>query len=165
MTHKAATLFALATLALAPALSAEALRGGAVPTNLSFYESNEFADVQWAAAREAEPVWGSLVLEGADGLRFVPDNGIEVKMAYSDIKAIRYERVVQKKEKAVDQKWYQRPFAFAKGVDTYRTITIQHRSGEGSTSSIMRVDGLNAAGIVRVLEIKTGLRAKKLSSL
>jgi hypothetical protein len=165
MIQKASFSFlAIGVLALAPAVFG-AEHGGAIPPGLSFFEPAEFADVQFAAGREAEPVWGSLVLDGATGLRFLPDNGLEAKVAYSDITAVSYERVVSKKEKMVNPKWYQRPLAFARGVDTYRTVTVEHRSTEGKKTSILRVDALNATGIVRMLEIKTGLRVKKLSKL
>ena len=164
MTLKAASLLTIAILSLGSAALAE-VHGGAIPRNLSFYDSAEFPDVQWATGREATPAWGSLVLEGADGIRFVPDNGIEVKFPYSDIQAIKYERTVKAKEKASDQKWFHRPLAFARGVETYRTITIEHNSAQGRAVSKMRIDELNATGIIRLLEIKTGLRVKKLSNL
>lgn len=164
MTRKFASLLALVPLALGQAAFAEE-HGGAIPTNFSFYESNEFSDVQWATGREAEPVWGSVILEGAGGVRFVPDNGAEIKLAYADIKAIKYERIVKEKEKVANQKWFKKPFGFARGVETYRLITIDHRTAQGNTVSKLRVDELSAVGIVRVLEGKTGLRTKKLSSL
>jgi hypothetical protein len=164
MILKTTSLLAFAALALGPAAFADE-HGGAIPHNFSFYESAEFPDIQWATGREAQPAWGSLVLEGADGVRFVPDNGLEVKFAYSDIKAIKYERVVKPKEKNGNQKWFQRSMAFAKGVDTYRMITIVHQGGESRASSTVRVDEESAAGIIRLLEIKTGLRAKRLSAI
>ena len=164
MIRKAASLLAIVTLALGSAAFAE-VHGGAIPKNLSFYDSAEFVDVQWATGRDAAPVWGSLVLEGADGIRFVPDNGVEVKFPYTDIQAIKYERTVKAKEKRADQKWFQRPLAFARGVETYRTITLEHGSGESRAFSKMRIDELNATGIIRLLEIKTGLRVKKMSNL
>ena len=165
MNPKAASLFlAISVLALGQAAAFAAEHGGAIPPGLSFYESAEFADVQWAAGRAGEPVWGSVILDGVSGLRFVPDNGAEVKFPYSDITAIKYERVVKRKEQASSQKWFQKPLAFARGVDTYRTVTIERQSGEGRQTSILRVDDQNSQGIIRVLEMKTGLRAKKLSS-
>jgi hypothetical protein len=165
MTQRASLSFlAISLLSFAPAAFG-AEHGGAIPPGLSYFESPEFSDVQMAASREAEPVWGSLILDGTTGMRFLPDNGLETKVAYSQITAFRYERVVSKKEKLVNPKWYQRPLAFARGVDTYRTVTVEHQSAEGKKTSILRVDALNATGIVRMLEIKTGLRVKKLSNL
>ena len=164
MTRRTASLLALVVLALSAPVAFADEHGGAIPHNFSFYEAAEFPDIQWSAARDAQPAWGSLVLEGADGVRFVPDNGLEVKFPYSDVTAIKYERVVKSREKGANQKWFERPFSFAKGVDTYRTITIEHRGGGTRVASTMRVDETSAAGIIRLLEIKTGLRAKKLSS-
>jgi hypothetical protein len=164
MIRKAVSSFlAISCLALSPAAFSQQ-HGGAIPKGLSFYETSEFADVQWASAQQGEPVWGSVILEGTEG-KFVPDNGMESKFAYSEITAIKYERVVTKKDKAVANKWYQRPLAFARGVDTYRTVTIERKTSEGRKTSVMRVDELNALGIIQVLELKTGLKAKKLSSL
>jgi hypothetical protein len=97
-------------------------------------------------------------------VRFVPDNGAEVNFLYSDITAIKYERVVKQKEKVSNEKWFKKPLGFARGVDTYRSITIEHNSNEGRKISTLRVDELSSAGILRILELKTGLRAKKLSS-
>lgn len=165
MIRKAVSSFlAISCLALSPAAFADE-HGGAIPKGLSFYETSEFADVQWANGRQEEPVWGSVVLEGTEGVKFVPDNGVEVKFAYSEITAIKYERVVKKKDNTVASKWYQRPLAFARGVDTYRTVTIERKTGEGRKTSVLRVDEQNATGIIQVLELKTGLKAKKLSSL
>jgi len=127
MTRKVASLLAVLTLALGTAAYAD-VHGGAIPNNFSFYESAEFVDIQWAAGRNAEPAWGSVVLEGASGVRFVPDNGAEVKFLYSDITAIKYERVVKQKEKVSNEKWFKKPLGFARGVDTYRSITIEHNS-------------------------------------
>jgi hypothetical protein len=163
MTRKVASLLAVLTLALGAAAHADE-HGGAIPNNFSFYESSEFADIQWATGRNAEPAWGSVVLEGASGVRFVPDNGAVVKFPYSDITAIKYERIVKQKEKVANQKWFKKPLGFTRGVDTYRAITIEHNSGEGRTISTLRVDELSSTGILRILELKTGLRAKKLSS-
>ena len=164
MNSKSASLFAIATLIAGSVAFAET-HGGAIPHNFSFYEAAEFNDIQWVASRDASPVWGSVVMEGTSGLRFLPDNGVEVKVAYVDIKSIKYDRIVKEKEKAANQKWFQRTFAFAKGVETYRTVTIQHRAGDGLTTSSMRVDTQNATGILRMLEIKTGLHTKRLSRL
>ena len=164
MIRKAVSSFlAISCLALIPAAFAEG-HGGAIPKGLSFYETSEFSDVQWASAQQEEPAWGSVILEGTEG-KFVPDNGMETKFAYSEITALKYERVVKNKEKAVATKWYQRPLAFARGVDTYRTVTIERKTSEGRKTSVLRVDELNALGIIKVLEFKTGLRVKKLSSL
>ncbi len=164
MTCKLASLFAIATFCAGSLAFAE-VHGGAIPNNFSFYEAAEFTDIQWMAGRDAAPVWGSIVLEGTNGLRFLPDNGVEVKVSYTDIKSIKYDRVVKEKEKTGNQKWFQRPFGFAKGVETYRVVTIQHRSGDVLSTSSMRVDTLNSTGILRMLEIKTGLRTKRLSGL
>lgn len=163
MTHKVASLLAVVTLALGTAAYADE-HGGAIPKNFSAYESAEFADIQWAAGRNGEPAWGSVVLEGLTGVRFVPDNGVEVKFPYSDITAIKYERIVKQKEKVANEKWFKKPLGFARGVDTYRTITIEHNGGEGRTISTLRVDEFSSSGILLMLEMKTGLRAKKLSS-
>jgi len=163
MTHKVASSLAVLTLALGAAAYADE-HGGAIPQNFSSYESSEFADIQWASERNAEPVWGSVILEGGAGVRFVPDNGAEVKFAYSDITAIKYERIVKRKEPSANQKWFKKPLGFARGVDTYRTITIERGGGEGRIVSTLRVDELSSSGILRVLELKTGLRAKRLSS-
>lgn len=163
MTRTLASLLA-ATLALGlAAIAAE--HGGAIPNNFSYYESPEFPDVQWATGRDGSPAWGAVVLDGTTGVRFVPDNGVEVKIPYGEIRAIKYERVVKEKEKSGNTKWFQKPFGFARSVDTYRTVTLEHQNGNGRTISKLRVDELNAVGILRVLEIKTGLRAKKLSTL
>lgn len=164
MTCKSASLLAITTL-FAGSIAFAETHGGAIPNNFSFYEAAEFTDIQWVASRDASPVWGSVVLDGVNGLRFLPDNGVEVKVPYADIKSIKYDRIVKEKEKTGNQKWFQRPFAFAKGVETYRMVTIQHRSGDAWTTSAMRVDTLNATGILRMLEIKTGLRTKRLSGL
>lgn len=160
----AASFLTILGLALAPAAFGET-RGGAVPTGLSHFEATEFADVQWAKGRDAaDPTWGSLVLEGDGGVHFTTDAGAEIVVPYSAIKSIKYERVVVQKEQPKNAKWYQRTLAFAKGVNTYRTVTIEHKSGQAREFSVMRVDDQSAFSIVRVLEIKTGLRAKKLSS-
>ena len=167
MTRKAAATASFLTI-LALALGSAAVgaeQGGAIPQGLSFYESTEFSDVQWATGREASnPVWGSLVLEGASNVRFVPDSGSDVLVPYSSISSIKYERVVVQKEQPKNAKWYKRTLAFAKGVDTIRTITIEHKGEEGRKLSVLRVDDQSYVGILRMLEIKTGLRAKKLSS-
>jgi hypothetical protein len=166
MIRTTAAFFALMSLSVAgPAALAET-HGGAIPNNFSFYETAEFPDVQWASGRQGEPVWGMAVLAGGEGVRFVPDNGQEIHISYADIKSIRYERIVRAKEKKANEKWFQRPFAFAKGVDTIRTITLQHKAADGSmTQSVLKLDEVGASGFLRGLEIKTGLRTKRLSSL
>lgn len=164
MTRNLASLLATAALACVPAVFA-AEHGGAIPNNFSFYDSSEFADVQWAEGRDGSPAWGSVVLEGGTGVRFVPDNGAEVKIPYGQIKAIKYELVVKEKEKSANQKWFKKPLAFAKIVETYRTVTLEHSSGDGRSISKMRVDEETAKGMIRVLETRTGLRAKRLSAL
>lgn len=164
MTHKAASFLTILSLALSSAAFGNE-HGGAIPQGLSFYESTEFSDVQWSAGREgANPAWGSLVLEGDANVRFVPDSGSDVLVPYTSITSIKYERLVLKKEEAKDAKWFKRTLAFAKGVDTIRTITIEHKTSEGKKISVMRVDDQSYVGILRMLEIKTGLRAKKLSA-
>lgn len=167
MTRKAVTFLSILTLALGAASAGfGADRGGAIPNGFSFYEANEFPDVQWAAAgaETAEGAWGSLVMEGTAGVRFVPDSGSPVTVPYTAISGIKYERVVVKKETPKNAKWHRRALAFAKGVDTYRTVTIEHNANGTRQSSVMRVDEASYASILRLLEIKTGLRAKKLSA-
>ena len=54
MIRKAVSSFlAISCLALSPAAFADG-HGGAIPKGLSFYETSEFSDVQWASAQQEE---------------------------------------------------------------------------------------------------------------
>jgi hypothetical protein len=148
-----------------PAWSGEPTRGGAIPQGLSYYQATEFNDVQWLIKDESgkeQPVWGTLVFEGEGGIKFTPEEeapkfATERKIAYDWITGIKFEKQVTKKPKAASPKWYNKPFAFARGTNTAYLITLQVSDAKAT----LQVDADNYAGLVRMLEIKTGQRARR----
>lgn len=157
-------VFALTVSTAAPVLAEEAAvaHGGAIPSRLSFFEPLEFMDVHYEGNSHVPASWGKLVVDGTAGVKFVPDNGQVTTVPFSDIKAVVYNRVVKPRQKNTKAKWYQKPLEKVRTVDVQRTITLETASGK---PSVFRVDEESYPGILRMLEITTGLQAKRLSKL
>lgn len=161
MNRRTAGLLAAFALTVSTA-AAETVHGGAIPSRLSFFEPLEFMDVHYEGNSQAPASWGKLVVDGTAGVKFVPDNGQVTTVPFSDIKAVVYNRVVKPRQKNANAKWYQKPLDKVRTVDVQRTITLETVNGK---PAVFRVDEESYPGILRMLEITTGLQAKRLSKL
>ncbi len=164
MTRKTASLLAVFALTVATAapMLAESNHGGAIPSRLSFFEPLEFLDVHYEGNSQTAASWGKLVVDGTSGVKFVPDNGQVTTVPFADIKAVVYNRMVKPRQKNAKAKWYQKPLEKVRTVDVVRTITLETAGGK---PAVFRVDEESYPGILRMLEITTGLQAKRPSRL